>query len=476
MWGLKVILGICFPISIVSLFVGHIFFKWNDLYIGLLILIYFSSQVTFAILNNQVYKRIAKDDDFKFPTISFNIVGYREDSSYWKKCLESLRDLDYPKDKINGLFAFVDGCEEEDKYMKDVFEDVFIESAEYDTQCILLPHGGKRNVMYHGFKHIRSFFPSNDYIIVIDSDTIITPDGVTNLVKAIEWNHFNGCGTGSLKIFNNFNLLTKIVHSRYGYAFDIERGAMSYVGCMNCCSGPFSIYKQSLLDDDLLENFLHQKYCCRQVGPGDDRHLTNLILEKGYRSIQTPYAIAYTESPEMFKRFLLQQLRWMRSFYRETLWQVKAIPHQHPYLIVITTYECFFPFFLFLSIISPFYERWPLPLLIHRIYYSFGILAFRTFLLMCFKRGDVNYLYNMCYFPLYFLFLLPVKIYALLTCYQMGWITSDRRKIVLYSSIENTFLLIMVLTWWCLLSLSLMTFFFTFDDFLHLIDRIQKLF
>jgi hyaluronan synthase len=468
MWGLKIMLGILFPISIVTMFVGNIFFQWNDLYIGLLILIYFSTQVTFAILNKEVYKKIAHDEDFTYPLISFNIVGYREDPSYWKNCLESLRDLNYPKNKISGIFAFIDGCEEEDKYMKDIFEDVFIEDGnEYMTECLLLTHGGKRNVMYNGFKHIRQLFPDNKYILVIDSDTIIHPDAVTHLVKAVEWNHFNGCGTGSLKIFNNSKLLTKIVHSRYGYAFDIERGAMSYVGCMNCCSGPFSIYKQKLLDDELLENFLNQKYCGRQVGPGDDRHLTNLILEKGYRSIQTPYAIAYTESPEIFKRFLLQQLRWMRSFYREILWQLRAIPHQHPYLIVITTYESLFPFFILLSIISPFYDKWPLGLLIRRVYYSMGILAFRTFLLLCFKNWDINYIFNICYFPLYFLFLLPIKIYALLTCYQMGWITSDRKKIVLYSSIENTLLVIIVVTWWCLLSLSVLSFFFDFNSLLH---------
>jgi hyaluronan synthase len=467
MWILKIILGICFPISIVTMFIGNIFFKWNDLYIGLLILLYFGTQVVFAILNKGMYKKIANDQDFKYPMICFNIVGYREDPVYWKNCLESLRDLDYPKDKISGLFAFVDGCEAEDTYMKEIFHDVFLEHIDYDTDCLLLSHSGKRNVMYNGFLHIRHMYPNNDYIIVIDSDTIIHIDGVRQLVKAMEWNHFNGCGTGSLKIFNNNKLLTKIVHSRYGYAFDIERGAMSYVGCMNCCSGPFSIYKQKLLDDDLLDRFLYQNYCGRRVGPGDDRHLTNLILEKGYRSIQTPYAIAYTESPELFKRFLLQQLRWMRSFYREILWQVKAIPYQHPYLIVITTYECLFPFFLLLSMISPFYESWPLDLLYRRIYYSMGILGFRTFLLLCFKNFDIHYIYNICYFPLYFLFLLPIKIYALFTCFQMGWITSDRKKIVLYNSIENSFLVIIVFIWFCFLTLSLLTFFFDFNSLMH---------
>lgn len=461
---IKFILGLLFFSGVFSLFVGNVFFHWSNLYMGALILVYFGLQVYFAISNTFLYYKIAKEDiyltDEEYPTIAFNIVGYRENADYWKRCLESIRDLDYPRSRVSGIYAFVDGNEEDDAYMKDVFETVFLEEADDTCRCFLLTHGGKRHVMYNGFHHIKKHHPHNEYTIVIDSDTILEKDSVLHLVKAIHWNRLNGCGTGSLKIFNRKNMLTKIVHSRYGFAFDIERGAMSYVGCMNCCSGPFSIYKQRLLDDDLLDNFMNQKYCGRTVGPGDDRHLTNLILEKGYRSIQTPYAIAYTESPEIFSRFLQQQLRWMRSFYRETVWQVRAIPKQHIYLIVITTYEVLFPFFILMSMMSQLYERYTFSFAIHRVIYATGILFLRTMMLLCFQRGDMKYIFNICYFPLYFLFLLPIKIYALLSCYQMQWITSDRRKIILYNKLENGMISAFVCCWIGLLGWSLSTFFF----------------
>lgn len=462
---LKLLLAILFFGGVSTLFVGNVFLGWSNLYMGAMILIYFGFQIVFSVANGLWYKRIANEDYYltvdEYPRIAFNIVGYRENPDYWRRCLESIQQLDYPSDRISGVFAFVDGDEPEDGYMKETFDDVFsmTYSRMYECACLLLTHGGKRHVMYHGFHYIKERYPMNEYVLVIDSDTILKKDSVRQLVKAIHWNRWNGCGTGSLKIFNRVNWLTKIVHSRYGYAFDIERGAMSYVGCMNCCSGPFSIYRQRLLDDRLLEDFLHQKYLGREVGPGDDRHLTNLILEKGYRSIQTAHAIAYTESPEQFRRFLQQQLRWMRSFYRETVWQVRAIPHQHPYLIVITTYEILFPFFIFTSILSQLYNNnddvsrtefaW------HRLVYAWSILLFRTGLLLWFQGWDWMYLYNLCYFPMYFLFLLPIKIYALFSCMQMQWITSDRKKIVLYNSMENGMIALFVTSWigiltWCM--------------------------
>jgi len=461
---IKLFVGVMFFLCVVSLFVGNVLFGWSNLYMGALILVYFCLQVHFAICNSMFYKKIAKEDCYltveEYPRIAFNIVGYRENADYWRRCLESILAIEYPIERISGVFAFVDGNDDEDVYMKTIFDEIFMSRLDSnvripDNECLLMDHGGKRHVMFHGFNYIKERYPLNEYIIVIDSDTILEKDAVLQLVKAIHWNRWNGCGTGSLKIFNRKNWLTKVVHSRYGFAFDIERGAMSFVGCMNCCSGPFSIYRQRLLDTQLLEDFIHQKYCGRYVGPGDDRHLTNLILEKGYRSIQTGYAIASTESPEIFSRFLQQQLRWMRSFYRETLWQIRAIPNQHCYLIVITTYEILFPFFILLSILSQLYLKTTISFALHRIIYATSILGFRTLLLLWFQGWDLNYLYNFCYFPMYFMFLLPIKIYALLSCFQMQWITSDRRKIVLYNSLENTMISTFVVGWigilgWCI--------------------------
>lgn len=464
---LKTIFGTGFLTMVLTFFIGNTFLEWSNSFLGVLILIYFGIQFVFAVSNFLWYKKITEDDEsysneYCFPTISFNIVGYREDPDYWTKCLLSLRDIDYPKSRINGVFAFIDGDEEDDQYMKNIFGEVLKQDIEVGTagccDCFLMPHKGKRHVMYEGFRYIREKFPNNEYIIVIDSDTILRPDSVRNLVKAVHWNRMNGCGTGSLKIFNRSNLLTRIVHSRYGYAFNIERGAMSYVGCMNCCSGPFSIYRQRLLDDDLLESFLTQMYCGRNVGPGDDRHLTNLILYKGFRSVQTPFAIAETESPEHFRRFLTQQLRWMRSFYREILWQIRAIPFQHFYLIIITTYELLFPFFILMSIISQIMYVWSFALVFRRFVYAMLILFVRTLLLMLFYGGDIAYIFNVCYFPMYFLFLLPTKMFALMTPYRMGWMTSDRKTVVFYNSIETVGLFMFILIWFGALCYSVYTF------------------
>lgn len=421
-----------------------------QLIVGIFILSYFVLQSSGAFLNYQQSKKRLKSFQeiltvSEEPSVCFVVVGYREDATYWENCLISLRNCQYRN--VIGVYGFVDGNDKDDQFMYDIFEKIYDRELGNNKECVMLPHRGKRFAMYDGFRYVRQRHPNNDYVIIIDSDTVIDPHSTEALVSVIQSDDRIGCATGTLRIFNLVNLLTKIINARYAYAFDIERSAMSFFGSMNCCSGPFSIYRQNVLTDELLDDFINQKYCCVRVGPGDDRHLTNLVMISGYQSVQTSKAIAYTESPIQFTRFLNQQLRWMRSFYREQVWQIQAIPQQSLYLSLITTYEILFPFFILLGFFQKIFASVSNNILIHRAIYGAGILTLRTLFLVWMQNWDFRYLLNLLYFPLYFFFLLPIKIYAMLTCYQMGWITSSRHSILTNSTIE-TFIMSIILTGW----------------------------
>jgi hyaluronan synthase len=83
-----------------------------------------------------------------------------------------------------------------------------------------------------------------------------------------------------------------------------------------CCAGPFSAYRRAALDE-VLPRYLGQRFCGRRRVFGDDLKLTNLVLGAGYDSVFEPAAMAATDVPTTLRRFVRQQLRWNRSFYRE---------------------------------------------------------------------------------------------------------------------------------------------------------------
>jgi len=406
-------------------------FSNHNVFFGVLILVYFISQMGLATRNYLSMKSLTIGQDGA-PDVVLMVVGYRENPDYWRACLESIRTIDYPS--IRGVHAFVDGDEEEDRYMTTIFNDVFL--GEYESarsrSIHLLPHRGKRHAMADGFRRIRDTHPDNPYIIVIDSDTILEKDSVRRLVACIHESDNIGCATGNIQIFNTKTILSKIVNARYAYAFTIERSAMSAVGVMNCCSGPFSIYRQSLLDEQFIDDFVHQTFCGKEVGPGDDRHATLLLMNRGYQSKQNPFAIVYTETPESLHRYFQQQLRWMRSFYREQFWQVSAIPKQNIYLAIITAYELFFPFLILVSFFPTFRlidTSMSNRIFFQRVAVAISVIFIRTFFLLGFNRMQLSSLWNIFVFPVYFLFLLPIKIYGLLTCGVQSWITSSRKTI-----------------------------------------------
>jgi len=434
-------LGIGYPYSI---------FMRKYSFVGFVIMLYFVLQIVFATMNFREMRKIENLEE-DLPTVSFLVIGYRENPEYWEKCIRSLLDVNYAR--ISSICAFIDGNESEDMYMKGIFEETVM-GMPMRCRIRMCDHKGKRHAMDAGFRYIREMMPDNQYIIVIDSDTIVEKDSVTRLVSCIHRDERNGCATGNIRIFNTDSWLARIINARYAYAFTIERGAMSTMGVMNCCSGPFSIYRQSLLDEKFLEEFLTQTCCGQSVGPGDDRHATLLILKKGYKSRQSPFAIAYTETPETLHRYLQQQLRWMRSFYREQLWQMQAIPQQNIYLAVITAYELMFPFLLLVSFIPAFHylparivnQTTPLDLY-RRAGVAVGVLAIRTTFLLFFNEFRLENLWNLCILPLYFSCLLPLKYYALTTCGIQSWITSSRKTIFSNINPDVAMIYIIILAW-----------------------------
>lgn len=447
-------------VGILFLYPFSILYGYN-LFIGVLVLIYFITQTGYAFLNYRHCQQLTLPA--AAPSVSLLIVGYRENEQYWRNCLMSILEIIYPN--ITTIVAFIDGNEPEDTYMADIFNEV-MDGSQYHSYAELCLHQGKRHMLEKGYRYIKTRFPNNEYIIVIDSDTIIQSDGVNELVKCIHADSKNACATGNIQIFNRDTLLAKIIHSRYLYAFTIERSAQSYVGVMTCCSGPFSIYRQSYITEDFLQEFIGDTYCGTPVSAGDDRMQTNLLLSRGYYSRQTPFAVATTETPDKISRYIMQQARWSRSTIRCLTQQVRAIGKHNFYLAVITIYETLFPFLVICGFFPTFgLVRQSSPYIFYqRLGIALAVLIIRTCILMGFNRHQMKEcVYNLFIFPLYFVILLPVKIYAWCTPWIQNWMTSSRKTIFSTTcNLDATLIYLSIFAWDTLVALM---FYSKFSDY-----------
>lgn len=435
-------------LTIYSGFFSYIYlFHFTSLYLfGIINIAFLFNQFISSYLNHRHNTLIDSSISKK---IILLIIGYRENIIYWQNCLQHVTQLN--PQHIHHVYICIDGNDDADLYMSNHVP-VILESGNIPFSVISLSHDGKRNALYKGIRYIRSqiLFEWDKYLLAVtDSDTILNSDSLDSLARCLENSEKNGCVTGLLGIFNqNDSLLCRIVHYRYMYAFAVERASQSYYGAMTCCSGPISMYRLSLLDDELLETFYNQSFCTYLAETGDDRHLTNLILAKGYYSRQTCLSIAQTECPETFSRFILQQIRWTRSYYRELYWQWKSIPKQSFFFIISMIRDMFYNYFLIFVLLHILYLN---PNIIHvfLFFISSCIMIFlRSLFLAIFFRSFFCFLY-IAYFFVYFTLLLPIYIYCIFSFCNSQWLTSSRLEISKISiSFRESYLSFLVILFW----------------------------
>lgn len=149
--------------------------------------------------------------------------------------------------------------------------------------------------------------PSTEFILTVDSDTIIGRKAVQKMLE--QFDEKTGAVCGEVRIMN-IRGLNHIVEFLYWNSFHIWRAGSSFFGQVSVCSGAISMYRLNALEDGIL-----QEYLDRNVEVGNDRYITYLFLKHGWKTRYASEAVAITDAPTGWK-FIIQQVRWNKSFWR----------------------------------------------------------------------------------------------------------------------------------------------------------------
>lgn len=347
--------------------------------------------------------------------VAIVIPCYQEEPILFKKCIESALSVDYTGQFH--VFAIDDGSKD-----KSAFELVNKTKSEKLTLISLEKNVGKRKAQKCAFDIIDNKY---DVIVTLDSDTILDKNSINNLVKRFCDKNI-GAVTGYASVINrDYNLLTKLIYSRYWIAFNIERSAQSLFGSVMCCTGVISAYKNEIIQN-VKEIYVSQTFLGKECTYGDDRHLTNLVLMNGYQTVYESQAIGWTDVPKNIKQYLKQQLRWNRSFYREMIITAKMIL-EHPtwysiYMIYDLIMQATMPIALVCCIFYMVYRVFSIS---HIYILSFiatiiGMALLRSFYAIVITR-DRNFLLFPIYSFIYMFLLIPLRIYALFSMNGKGW-------------------------------------------------------
>jgi len=241
---------------------------------------------------------------------------------------------------------------------------------------------------------------TGDIIVTIDSDTVIEKDALMRICEPF-YDEKIGAVTGLTKVQNEKeNFLTRCISARYRNAFNFERKSQSTYGVLNCCCGSFSAYRKVLVDE-IKEDYVNQMFLGRKCTFGDVRHLTNLILKKGYVVVLEDNAVAYTYVPNKFSWFLKQQLRWSQSFIRENLISFRYMFKRSWALSYDVSVSSVMPLFSLLSRIVIITSIFIEPTLF--VYY-FVVIGFISVMMNLLNSQKEDYFYNCIYGFIHFLF------------------------------------------------------------------------
>lgn len=209
-----------------------------------------------------------------------------------------------------------------------------LKSMKLDSNITIIEskHQGKAEALNKGLQRVKT-----DYTITIDSDTILHPLAIRNIMnKLTNSNKKTAATAGCLFVKNSKkSFITKLQEWDYTLGiFGVKLVQGNYNSTL-VAQGAFSAYKT-----EALREIGGWKNCV-----GEDIVLTWELLSKGYETNFSKNAIAYTEVPEKFRDLGRQRKRWARgmieAFKQVKIFKSKKIDLKSKFLMCL---NLFFPF------------------------------------------------------------------------------------------------------------------------------------
>lgn len=273
------------------------------------------------------YRPVPINPDFT-PGVSILIPCFNEEE-WIQRTILSCINQDYPVDRLEVIV--IDDCSSDKSVekIKEIVDKLHQEAEQFDVKNRLSyyvqgKNAGKREALVVGAEKAK-----HELVVFVDSDSFLDPFAIRNLVQPFQDPKMGGVA-GRTDVANTYtNGLTKMQSVRYYIAFRVMKAAEGFFDCVTCLSGPLSCYKRSIIMDKK-DEWLHQSFLGQKATFGDDRAMTNFVLQ-GHRTTYQDTAVCSTIVPNRYKVFLKQQMRWKRSWLRESLIAGKFIWKKEPF-------------------------------------------------------------------------------------------------------------------------------------------------
>jgi hyaluronan synthase len=370
-----------------------------------------SVMISFYILSRFVLASFYRPppDAGHLPPVSVIIVCKNEEDSIGKT-IDCIAQSYYPADRLE-IIAVDDGST--DATLKEM------ERARDRHPGLKVIHFEKNRGKRHGMA-AGARTATGDILVYVDSDSFVRRDAIRKMAQGFA-DPAVAAVCGHANVANaRTNLLTKMQEVRYFIAFRVIKAAESLFSTVSCCSGCLAAYRRRYVME-ALDPWLNQTFLGTPATFGDDRSLTNFMLRR-HRVIYHSEAVCTTIVPETYMKFFRQQLRWKKSWIRESLLASLFIWRRHPFAAFFFYLGVTFP------IVSPLivFNALVLPLAGHgsvSLIYIYGSILMATLYGLCYLARYRNglWVYGILFSAFYMLILVWQTYYAMCTVRRNHW-------------------------------------------------------
>jgi hyaluronan synthase len=366
------------------------------------------------------YKPVPACPDPDLPAVTILVPAYNEGPQV-AVTLKSICASDYPAEKMQ-VIAIDDGSKD------DTWQWMEKAKAELGDRIEIIKqpkNGGKRHALYAGFQKARG-----QVWVTIDSDSVVEPWGLRNLVSPFVLDaHVGGVG-GNVRVLNyQEGFIPKLLEIAFTFGFDFVRSSHSRVNTVMCTPGALSAYRASAVRP-VLEEWVNESFLGKPYNIGEDRNLTNLVLRQGYHVVFQSNANVFTNVPVTYKSLCKMLLRWARSDVRESIMlsgfafkkfrPTSALGARINLLLswvdMLVTQPLLL-FYLLCLLLMPFVNVY-ITLLMTVIFG--GIVPCAVYF---WRHRNLRCLWGFPYALFYFVALTWVQVYANFTVHRSGWLT-----------------------------------------------------
>ncbi|HXS20890.1 MAG TPA: glycosyltransferase family 2 protein [Steroidobacteraceae bacterium] len=242
------------------------------------------------------------------PSLTVIIPAYNEGAMVLQS-IESVAKADYPHDRLEILV--VDDGSKDDTWS-------YIRQAAERYPGLVTPlqqdrNRGKREALALGFSRARG-----EILVTIDSDSVIERDALLALAGPFRDPKI-GAVAGRVEVYNRAHgIIPRMLHVRYMLSFDMLRAVESVYRNVYCCPGALTGLRAAGVRR-VLDRWKNQQFLGSRCTFGEDRAMTNYLLDSGYDTVYQRTAVVRTLVPVSYMKLCKMLLRWDRSYVREEI-------------------------------------------------------------------------------------------------------------------------------------------------------------